>query len=370
MSYSVWTSIPLSALLAFCIVPPSVGNAELVPLEIGFDRWMYPFNGTPGLRATGSVFGALGSADFDNRDAQVLVGFDTSPMATLSGSRALISLTLTVTTASSNTFVYDPTVDPLESYLSDPDADDGRPLELFGVAVRNGFLRPTLDTNSTDPLLFKETSPFSTSPGVFRSSRSMFAADALGADVSNNVSNGQSVVPWAVGRTDTVAPGATVPRNTEFRFSIDLNDLETARYVDDALSVGEIYLSLTSFHSASQGGPPSFPSFYLDAGGTSLGPTPRLEFEFGPSSDLNEDGSVDGADLGLLFASWGGTSGPADLNVDQLVDGADVAILFNYWSGDPAPISIAVPELGTPPLGFAVSGLGCRRSRRRVNLSR
>ncbi|MFO0961858.1 MAG: hypothetical protein U0625_03020 [Phycisphaerales bacterium] len=50
--------------------------------------------------------------------------------------------------------------------------------------------------------------------------------------------------------------------------------------------------------------------------------------------DLNGDGRVDGADLGLLLAAWGthppGPCGP-DLNGDGTVDGADLALLLGAW---------------------------------------
>ncbi|MFO0962676.1 MAG: hypothetical protein U0625_07180 [Phycisphaerales bacterium] len=47
-------------------------------------------------------------------------------------------------------------------------------------------------------------------------------------------------------------------------------------------------------------------------------------------SDLNGDGHVDGADLGILLGSWG-TSGPADINGDGTVDGADLGIMLGSW---------------------------------------
>ena len=55
----------------------------------------------------------------------------------------------------------------------------------------------------------------------------------------------------------------------------------------------------------------------------------------GIPGDLNGDGEVNGADLGLLFASWGPCAGcPADLNGDGFVNGADVGLmLLAYGSG-------------------------------------
>lgn len=48
--------------------------------------------------------------------------------------------------------------------------------------------------------------------------------------------------------------------------------------------------------------------------------------------DLNGDGVVDGADLGLLLGAWG-TAGPGDHNADGIVDGADLGILLGNWGG-------------------------------------
>jgi len=48
--------------------------------------------------------------------------------------------------------------------------------------------------------------------------------------------------------------------------------------------------------------------------------------------DLNGDGVVDGADLGILLNNWGECAGcEADLNGDGVVDGADLGILLNNW---------------------------------------
>jgi hypothetical protein len=48
------------------------------------------------------------------------------------------------------------------------------------------------------------------------------------------------------------------------------------------------------------------------------------------AADLNGDGAVDGADLGLLIGAWG-ASGPTDLNADGVTDGADLGVLLGTW---------------------------------------
>lgn len=48
--------------------------------------------------------------------------------------------------------------------------------------------------------------------------------------------------------------------------------------------------------------------------------------------DLDGDGHVSGADLGILLAHWGG-SGRGDLNADGAVNGADLGALLAAWTG-------------------------------------
>lgn len=47
-------------------------------------------------------------------------------------------------------------------------------------------------------------------------------------------------------------------------------------------------------------------------------------------ADLNCDGHVDAADLGILLGGWG-TSGPGDINADGIVNASDLAILLGAW---------------------------------------
>ena len=61
-----------------------------------------------------------------------------------------------------------------------------------------------------------------------------------------------------------------------------------------------------------------------------------IEVEVGASSDpadINGDGDVNGADLGILLASWGPCPPPcpADINGDGVVNGADLGLLLAAW---------------------------------------
>ena len=51
----------------------------------------------------------------------------------------------------------------------------------------------------------------------------------------------------------------------------------------------------------------------------------------GIDADLNGDGAVNGADLGLLLANWG-QPGLGDLNGDDTVGGADLGLMLAAWS--------------------------------------
>ena len=54
-------------------------------------------------------------------------------------------------------------------------------------------------------------------------------------------------------------------------------------------------------------------------------------------ADLNGDGAVSGADLGILLGEWGtaGGSTGADLNGDGIVSGADLGIALGDWGACP-----------------------------------
>jgi hypothetical protein len=54
--------------------------------------------------------------------------------------------------------------------------------------------------------------------------------------------------------------------------------------------------------------------------------------EEGLPGDLNADGVVSGADVGLLLAAWGALDSDADLDGDGVVAGGDIGLILAYWS--------------------------------------
>ncbi|MFO0873455.1 MAG: GC-type dockerin domain-anchored protein [Phycisphaerales bacterium] len=51
----------------------------------------------------------------------------------------------------------------------------------------------------------------------------------------------------------------------------------------------------------------------------------------GLPGDIDGDGKVDGADLGILLGAWGTNDAAADLNGDGVVDGADLGVMLGAW---------------------------------------
>ncbi|MCA9150827.1 MAG: hypothetical protein KDA92_16060, partial [Planctomycetales bacterium] len=341
MASRVWACA--LALITF-LCSASLIEATTISLPVAFDRWMYPFNATPGSRASGSLFGSGLSPSFDDRDAQIILGFDMAEAAALSADHALTAISLQVTTAADHTFEFDGTTDLPSSYINEElDEDVGRPIELFGVGTRNGYDGLSLG-NSSESNAFLESSPYSAIPGVFRSSRSAFAAafiDGQLTDVSNAISENHWAEPWAIADT-ILSPGIAVPIETALRFDLPLADESIRKYLDAGFDRGELFFALTSLHTAAQAGPASYPSLYLDAGGISLGPTATLHLEFEPvqAGDFNHDGTLNLHDIELLSAAIQRNVGELayDVNRDEQLTLADqtfwVHELQQTWLGD------------------------------------
>ncbi len=242
-----------------------------------FDRWNYPFNGTPGTRGSAPVFGAFNST-FDNRDGQFLIGFDTSSAVPALGpgqSYQINSATVTAT-HSTGSFAYDPTYDIYQTYLdiSDPkfvaDSDPGRPIVLTGAAVKTTVGYTSLafsDFDTAAPPLYAEAETFGFGSPAAKDTRSAFAFDPNAVsgsnpfgNVSNNVDDGFDFTPWAVGQAP-LSPGDTVSEaNPGFSpgetFTFDINTVDAAiqSYLQTGLTNGGLFFSISSLHDTSMSG--------------------------------------------------------------------------------------------------------------------
>lgn len=59
--------------------------------------------------------------------------------------------------------------------------------------------------------------------------------------------------------------------------------------------------------------------------------TSVLDLDPACEGDLNNDGAVTGADIGLFLVAWGTDDAAADFDGDGVVDGADLGIILAAW---------------------------------------
>jgi hypothetical protein len=307
------------------------------------DRWMYPFNSTPGTRPVISTFGSTpGAAEFDSRDGQMLVGFNTAAqVAPGQGSTIRVMQAVLELEVSNNLiFQYDPTQDPWQCFVgtSDPawraDADPGQPVECHGVGFRNGFSLAT----------FQENTAFTTSgnfmaPGVRTAYAAAFDGSGALVDVSQSPRQRFDPKPFAIGTAAGLAPGDLVPAGTKLRFELDVNDARIQAYLVAGIDAGKLMLAVTSLTFVQQQSG-NFPSFIAKENALvtlGLASPARLELAIADApppcrpADLNCDGIVSGPDLGILLGQWGTSGGVADINGDGTVSGPDLGLLLGDW---------------------------------------
>jgi hypothetical protein len=265
------STLLLSALLA------TPGRASVVVFDPpDVDRWNYPFNSTPGIRPNAPLFGAFATAGlFDERDAQALLIFDTEPE--IPAGRPLAAYTIhsarvVLDRNAAGSFVYDPSYDGFRTYLALedagdpdqlPDADAGRPIELYGVGYRLGGLTA---------LTYHETAtPFAGAAGARqryaypndnRANPTLFGD----RDVSNNVLDGFEARPFALGTIPGATPGAALTGTGVVEMNFNLQS-QVVAYLRQRLAQGSVDLMVTTLTPASQGGPVVYPVIQLKESG-------------------------------------------------------------------------------------------------------
>lgn len=328
------------------------------------ERWMYPHNAAPCDRTAGSTFGAFGdAAGVDTRHAQHLLGWDTASLTPTNRgpSHYLVSrCRLTLTINRGNLFAHDPTQDDFRTYFEtnnpsySPDADTGRPIELFGVGFRNGY----------DASSFDQCAAFGTSGLAQRNAyAAAWSTNGVLVDVSNNVGKTNEafapfeVAPFAIGQTTNATPGQLVPAGAKITFDLNLNDPFVLAYVQNGLNSGRLRFMLSSLHTTGgQFGAPSYPDFATHFNAAVLTPT-RLEVEgtVVGTGDVDADGLPD--DWELFYLNTLTHSGSAD------PDGDITSNLTEYRVGtDPLNaasslriLAIAQQASGGPTLHFSHS---------------
>jgi hypothetical protein len=327
-----------------CLLALAAGQAFASPtytvdtLSPSLDRWMYPFGDFAGTRTTAPTYTTLfsGYTIFDDRDAEFLIGFNTSglvPTGFAPFQYRVSGMTVRTTCAvadSTASFVYDPTLDPVSTYFdpgdatatppraADPlrtdDADAGRPVELFGVAYRGGYTAAT----------WTESSPFG--PGA-PAPRTRYAYpidfDGAGAqrDASNNVTDRFDTSPLAVAHAfaadgTPMNAGETVLDGAQLRFQPTLGDAGGLGYVQQSLSAGRLNLIVSGLHPATAfgAGPVSYPVFRT------------RESLLGPSSAVSMTVSVCLADIG--------STGGVFLSDGQFDNNDFVVFIDRFFAGD------------------------------------
>ena len=339
-------TVPL-ALLTLATLAAAAGAQTQISVTYpapSMDRWMYPFNFSAGAEASASVFAALDQPDFDDRDAQFIVGWNTQGDITPNlppQSYVVTSATVRLVLSAGDRWVYDASSDLAASaYLTtDPqyvaDADAGRPVELFAAGYRNGFTA----------MSFTEAGPFTIgSPFPPREqARNVFAADVDVAgtttDVSNHVRDRFDPTPFAVGTT-LLTPGATAPIDTVVTFTVDLSNPATRAYFARSLSMGRIRLVACTLSPASGGpgggtGSATYPAFYTKENALSpvLGFSPSLELAvtIRPPADIDLDGDADSDDIIAFFAAWDAGEAGGDFDLDGDADSDDISAFFEAW---------------------------------------
>ncbi len=312
------------------------------------DRWMYPFNGTPGTRIFASTFSAAEEGPgFDDRDAQFILSFDTSDLITPgldAGAYQIISARVTVVVDNDEQFRYDPTPDPFVTQLLDTDvayvADDdaGRAITIFGTGYRAGW----------DVFTWTETTTFGTVAQVdpAQGMRTIFAAnfDSSGTahDVSNNVKNRFDPTPLGVGLTDSVAVGNLVPEGTVFTFELDRCDDAGRGFLQRSMRDGALNLSISSMQLATGGkgggtGDVTYPFFKTrdDFIAQLEGEVPTLELVVRVGSPGNYDGmgETDFSDVIAFLSDFGSGDPRADLAPPCGLDFSDVLAFLTGFAG-------------------------------------
>lgn len=306
-----------------------------------YDRWVYPFNGTPGERAVASTFTAFDSQYdfFDDRDGQVLLGFDLQgavPSGLGAGAYDVLSGRVTIMVESDD-IVYDATPDDWESFLADGpgDSDPGRSVIISGAGFRGGY----------DGWSYGETGEFGSVEIQGRNVYPIdFDSDGMPIDISNSITGGFDPTPFGVGLTEAVPPGQVMPTLTTLTFELDVADPDIQCYLRTAMDDGLLSLVLTSLHPADEqgGGDAIYPDWimkenslvffgFADAAGLEL--EVQISESSGISGDIDGDGGVDVADLLMVLNEWGCTCCITDINDDGRTDVTDLLVVIGNWGG-------------------------------------
>ena len=316
--------------------------ADVIDIQLNqpaLDRWMYPFNSTPGTRSVLTTFGSDrdNQTQFDARDGQILLAFDTGASVPIgSGAYEILEAEVSISFANDMVVQYDPTSDPWQMFLpagdarrvNDPDA--GQPIELAGVGFRGGFTAATFKENSA----YAVSGASYLSPGVRNAFAACYDSANNFVDMSNNPRVGFQPNVFAVGQVAGLAAGQLISQDSVMTFQVNVADANIQNYLRQGIEAGRTFFSLSSLtFVAQQSG--NYPAFYAKENayvqfGLADAAHLRMKVRELPTciaEDLDCSGVVDSADVSLILLSMGPCDGcREDLDASGLVDSADVAL--------------------------------------------
>lgn len=321
------------------------------------DRWQYPFNFQPGTRASASCFGSTADPDFDtfnDRDGIFLIAWRTDAEIETGlplDAYEILAVRVTLTAAAgpggvgrlppADWFV-DLTVDPwfnMDYPLSD--ADNGSPLELFGVGFGPFFTASTWNETGFyvggDDQSYEARDPFP------------FVYSGVGmAHVEDSVKDQFTPQPWAIGLPAGYNRPSTVPFPVHFDIDLSLSNESVLRYFQEQVRAGKVFVAITSLYATVKQAPSGFPSFFTKESPDAGAVAPILVVTLASTGDANRDGRVGRTDHANLAGCLGGPgSAPGlhdvpgadeclcafDFDDDADVDLWDVAVFQERFDG-------------------------------------
>tara|TARA_R110002096_G_scaffold435816_1_gene663067 strand:+ start:82762 stop:83790 length:1029 start_codon:yes stop_codon:yes gene_type:complete len=329
--------------LAICA---TAAHAQLIETQYdspSLDRWMYPFNGSPGTRFEMSVFGAPLLEGFDDHDAQVLVGFDTSTeFAPSLGSDQyrVHDITVTMTIANDNGFVYDDSYDDYTTYGVDGepnDLDPGHPINLFLPGYKPGISQSTFFENSS----FGSVPEVAPAQGMRNVFAAIFDNEGFAQNISNHVKEQFNAVPLAIGTSDLLTTGDLVPADTTISFTFTPCDAGARDELARMLDRGELRFIVSAMSPASGGpggGEGDYPIFYTKENPLAqifgYAATLDIRARVGSFGDYNGDGSKNFLDVSAFLSDFGNGDVAADINGDCGFNFLDVSAFLSEFSSN------------------------------------
>ncbi|MGE3244118.1 MAG: DUF1559 domain-containing protein, partial [Pirellulales bacterium] len=377
-------------------MPAGAGAATAQWTTSGMDLYFYANASNPGAKGLGPTFANLfetneqsgaflpHTADDPARLSMDLVAFDTSLhiQSGLPASRYQVSkvtMTFKYQNGSGSDLPYDNTADSRNEVLGVEAGDPGRPAELYGVGFRGDYTGYGFAGGTQGPHLFTEgVSPTSGPNGAYIAYP--IVGDAQPGqykDVSNSVTGGDSAThgttapfdptPWAIGAAN-LSPGQSIPVNTTFTFTVDLDLAGVRQYVQNSLAQGGLGFLVSTLHiTGEMGAGGGYPQWYLKESAGSIffpnsaPPTLTIDYQIIDDQvpgDYDGNGIVEAADFTAWKSAFGSTVSPAGSGADGsgngLVDAADYTIWRDHFVGGAGAVEAnAVPE----PRSLAL--LGC-----------